>query len=123
MRQMQIVGLAILVVASMTTGATRAANAADVTSEGAPGEVNACGCYRDDAGACRCQKKGKCACPGECEPVGCDAKREKEAAKAADAEIKRIAVREKKRAAEAAKAKQKSARKTTSKSEPAPPAR
>jgi len=65
---------------------------------------NACGCYRDDTGACQCAKKGKCACPGECEPVGCEAKRQKQAEKDADAALKRINEREKKKAAEAGKA-------------------
>ncbi len=65
---------------------------------------NACGCFRDDTGACQCAKKGKCVCPGECEPVGCEAKREKQAEKDADAALKRINEREKKKAAEAGKA-------------------
>jgi hypothetical protein len=65
---------------------------------------NECGCYRDDSGACKCARKSKCGCPGECEPVGCEAKREKQAEREAEAELKRIAAKEKKKAAEAAKA-------------------
>ena len=66
---------------------------------------NECGCYRDESGGCRCiRAKSKCGCPGECEPVGCEEKREKKAEKEAQAELKRIAAREKKSAAEAAKA-------------------
>jgi hypothetical protein len=38
---------------------------------------NACGCYRDSAGSCYCGKKAKCGCPGECEPKGCEEKRDK----------------------------------------------
>jgi hypothetical protein len=65
---------------------------------------NACGCYQD-ANGCKCNRsKAKCGCPGECEPVGCEAKREKQAEKAASAELRRIAAREKKLAADAAKA-------------------
>jgi hypothetical protein len=67
-------------------------------------EMNACGCYRDDSGACKCtNKKAKCACPGDCEPVGCEARREKEASREADATLKKIQARERKKAAEAAR--------------------
>ncbi len=66
--------------------------------------VNACGCYRGDDGQCRCQKKGKCACPGDCEPVGCDEKRQKQMEKEAAAELKRAKEQDRKRAAQSAKA-------------------
>ena len=39
---------------------------------------NACGCYRKGNGCVCTSKKGKCECPGECEPVGCEEKRNKE---------------------------------------------
>ena len=66
-------------------------------------EVNACGCYRGADGNCVCTKtkKVKCACAGECEPIGCEAQRAKQADKDADAALKRIAAKEKKKAAEA----------------------
>jgi hypothetical protein len=66
-----------------------------------PGEsVNACGCYHDAKGGCVCtDKKGKCDCPGECEPVGCDEKRDKEMEREMAAEIKRARDDEKKRQA------------------------
>jgi hypothetical protein len=64
---------------------------------------NACGCYRDDKGACKCAKKSKCGCPEECEPVGCEEKRQKAADKEADAALKKIEAREKQRGAAAAK--------------------
>ncbi|MEO8214923.1 MAG: hypothetical protein ABI560_17105, partial [Myxococcales bacterium] len=68
--------------------------------------VNACGCYRDVSGACFCGKKGKCECPGECEPKGCDEKRAKEMDKEVEAEVKRAREAEKKqRDAEAARKK------------------
>lgn len=76
--------------------------ASQTLPEGA--KLNACGCYQDDAGNCRCVKKGRCACPGECEPVGCDEKRQKQLEKEAQAELKRIAEREKKKEAEAKRA-------------------
>jgi hypothetical protein len=66
-------------------------------------QPNACGCYRDPGGECRCGKKGKCVCPGECEPLGCEAKRQKEADKEAEAALKRIQAKEKRKSAEAAR--------------------
>lgn len=66
---------------------------------------NACGCYQDEKGGCKCNRRvAKCGCPNECEPVGCEAKREKEAARTAAAELRRIAAREKKMAADATRA-------------------
>jgi len=65
-------------------GATKAA-----ADSGPAKAVNACGCYKDTAGACFCGKKGKCACPGDCEPKGCEEKRNKEIQKEVDAETKK----------------------------------
>ena len=58
---------------------------------GAPaaGERNACGCSQTESGACECDKKAKCGCPGECEPKGCEEKRQKEMDKEIRAETKR----------------------------------
>ena len=64
--------------------------------------MNACGCYRDSAGVCKCTRKSKCGCPEECEPMGCEAKRQREADRAAEAALKGIAERERKKNAEAA---------------------
>jgi hypothetical protein len=50
---------------------------------------NKCGCYKDTAGTCFCAKKGKCGCPGECEPKGCEEQRDKEIQKEIDAETKK----------------------------------
>lgn len=66
-------------------------------------QLNACGCYRDPGGSCKCVKKGKCACQGDCEPAGCEAKRQKDEDKKANAELKKIQDREKKRATQAKK--------------------
>jgi hypothetical protein len=52
-------------------------------------ERNRCGCYRDGAGACFCEKKATCGCPGECEPRGCEDKRDKELQKQIQEETKR----------------------------------
>jgi hypothetical protein len=52
---------------------------------------NACGCYRDSSGSCFCGKKGKCACPGDCEPKGCDEKRARQLDKEIAAETKKAA--------------------------------
>ncbi|HEV3032434.1 MAG TPA: hypothetical protein VG319_12385 [Polyangia bacterium] len=84
-----------------SAGAATPSAKGDTTKEGPPpGEtVNACGCYHDAKGACVCtDKKGKCECPGECEPVGCAAKRDKEMEREMAAEIKRAQADEKKRA-------------------------
>lgn len=63
---------------------------------GAPA-VNACGCYRDSTGSCYCGKKaGACACPGECEPKGCEEKRIKAMEKEIEAEAKHAREVEKK---------------------------
>jgi hypothetical protein len=50
---------------------------------------NACGCYQTEGGSCYCDKKAKCGCPGECEPKGCDEKRQKELEKQIHEETKR----------------------------------
>jgi hypothetical protein len=81
-----------------------ATSAGSATTKGKPppGEnVNACGCYRDARGGCVCtDKKGKCECPGECEPVGCGEKRDKEIEREMAAEVKRVQDEEKKRQAD-----------------------
>jgi len=58
---------------------------------------NKCGCYKDSAGTCFCAKKGKCGCPGECEPKGCEEQRDKEIQKEIDAETKKAEASEHKR--------------------------
>jgi hypothetical protein len=65
----------------------------------APKDMNACGCYKDAAGACMCSKKGKCNCPGECEPQGCEEKRQKDMEKEIAAETKKAAEADKKQKA------------------------
>jgi len=62
-------------------------------------EINACGCYKDTAGQCFCGKKGKCACPGDCEPKGCEEKRAKQMQKEIQAETKKAAEADKKQRA------------------------
>jgi hypothetical protein len=94
----------------------------DKTSDKKPSEnVNACGCYRNDSGGCICtDKKGKCECPGECEPVGCAEKRDKEIEREMAAEIKRAQDEEKKR--EEAQKAQENGTATPDAGEAAPPA-
>ncbi len=60
------------------------------TAAAAPAR-NKCGCYKDTAGTCFCDKKAKCGCPGDCEPKGCEAQRDKELQKEIDAETKKAA--------------------------------
>ncbi len=67
----------------------------------AAADKNKCGCYKNSQGTCFCDKKAKCGCPGDCEPKGCEAAREKalqkeiqaETKKAADADRKHTAVK------------------------------
>jgi hypothetical protein len=64
-------------------------------------EINPCGCYRDAKDACVCtDRKAKCEYPGDCEPVGCSEKRDKEIEKEMEAEVKRAQEDEKRREAE-----------------------
>lgn len=56
--------------------------------------VNACGCS-GEGDSCICQKSAKCGCPGECEPKGCEAERQKQLQKEIDAETKRAKEEEK----------------------------
>jgi hypothetical protein len=69
-------------------------------------QVNACGCYRDGDGSCKCTKTKKrvCECAGDCEPVGCEEWRQKQQDKEAAAALKRIDAKEKKKAAQAERA-------------------
>ena len=55
----------------------------------AAADRNKCGCYKDGAGTCYCDKKAKCGCPGDCEPKGCDEARNKELEKEIEAETKK----------------------------------
>jgi hypothetical protein len=59
--------------------------------------VNKCGCYAKGNGCVCTNKKAKCECPGECEPVGCDEKRSKEMEKEVADAVKRSQEDEKKR--------------------------
>ncbi|HLK90885.1 MAG TPA: hypothetical protein VKZ18_13390 [Polyangia bacterium] len=52
-------------------------------------EQNRCGCYRDGAGACFCSKKATCGCPGDCEPRGCEEKRDKDLQREIQAETRK----------------------------------
>ena len=63
---------------------------------------NACGCYQKSDGSCVCGRGSKCGCPEECEPKGCEEKRQKEMDKEIQAETKKAQDAEKKRNEEAA---------------------
>jgi hypothetical protein len=71
-------GLAMVFVAALLVGAAR----------GHAEDRNKCGCYRDGS-TCYCDKQAKCGCPGECEPKGCEEKRERELQKQIDAETRK----------------------------------
>jgi len=63
---------------------------------------NACGCYQKSDGSCVCGRPSKCGCPEQCEPKGCEEKRQKEIDKEIQAETKKAQDAEKKRDEEAA---------------------
>ena len=53
---------------------------------------NKCGCTRNESNnSCSCSKSAKCGCPGDCEPKGCEEKREAQMKKEIDAETKKAA--------------------------------
>jgi hypothetical protein len=80
--------------AAKDTKAKPSGGAAPVASDAH--KVNKCGCYQDTQGNCFCGKKGKCECPGECEPKGCDEKRAKQIEKEIAIETKKAAEADKK---------------------------
>lgn len=70
----------------------------DKPSAAPPGvTLNACGCYPKGNGCVCTNKKAKCECPGECEPAGCDEKRNKEAEKEYSDAVKKAQDEEKAR--------------------------
>ena len=71
----------LVVLFVLLTGAGRASAA----------EKNKCGCYKDGAGTCFCDRKAKCGCPGDCEPKGCEEKREQQIKKEIEAETRKAA--------------------------------
>ena len=67
-----------------------------IAGHSAAADRNKCGCYKDGAGTCFCDKKAKCGCPGDCEPKGCEEKREAQMKKEIEAETKKAAEADKK---------------------------
>jgi len=54
--------------------------------------ANKCGCTRNESNnTCSCSKAAKCGCPGDCEPKGCEEKREAQMKKEIEAETKKAA--------------------------------
>src|SRR5687768_16820359 len=96
MRVLTFFALACGVSAGLVMVEARAGSGAPAASSAAPAQ-NACGCYEDSAGACICAKKNKCGCPGECEPAGCEEKRQKQLAKETEEELKQQQQEDKKR--------------------------
>ena len=71
---------------------------AEKPSNAPPGvTLNACGCYAKGNGCVCTNKKAKCECPGDCEPAGCDEKRNKELEKEYSDAVKRAQDDDKKR--------------------------
>jgi hypothetical protein len=64
---------------------------------------NKCGCTRNESNnTCSCSKSAKCGCPGDCEPKGCEEKREAQMKKEIEAETKKAAEADRKHKATAA---------------------
>ncbi len=64
---------------------------------------NKCGCTRNESNnTCSCSKSAKCGCPGDCEPKGCEEKREAAMKKEIDAETKKAAEADRKHKASTA---------------------
>lgn len=73
-------GWTLLVAALAGVGLAFAVQAAPKKKkfEAPPGvTLNDCGCYQD-GDACKCVRGAVCGCPNDCEPVGCEEKRQKE---------------------------------------------
>ncbi len=85
-RDFKWLGLSLVLAAALAVTGSRARG----------DDRNKCGCYKDGAGVCYCEKKAKCGCPGECEPKGCEEQRERELQKEIDAETKKAASSQKK---------------------------
>jgi hypothetical protein len=82
MKKLVLPSLMALLMALLVSTGAGPARAAD---------KNKCGCYKDGSGTCFCDKKAKCGCPGDCEPKGCEAAREKQIQKEIEAETKKAA--------------------------------
>ena len=65
----------------------------------AAADRNKCGCYKNASGTCFCDRNAKCGCPGDCEPKGCEAAREKAMQKEIEAETRKAAEADRKRTA------------------------
>lgn len=67
--------------------------------------LNACGCYRTEAGVCFCgDRNGACVCLGDCEPMACELRRAKEIEREVAVETKKAQDEEKRQRDEAAAA-------------------
>jgi len=89
-RNFKWLGLSLVLAAALAVTGSRARG----------DDRNKCGCYKDGAGVCYCEKKAKCGCPGECEPKGCEEQRSRELQKEIDAETKKAASSQKKPSAD-----------------------
>ncbi len=78
------------ILAWLTAGAISLGGGFTLRSAAAAGdELDACGCRQGSSGACYCEKKSHCGCPGECEPKGCEEKRAKQMEKEVQEETRK----------------------------------
>jgi hypothetical protein len=84
---------------------------------------NKCGCTRNESNnTCSCSKSAKCGCPGDCEPKGCEEKREAQIKKEIEAETKKAAAADRKHKASSGGETKTAAMKTETAREPEAPA-
>jgi hypothetical protein len=91
-----VMGVLAALLAAAPAGDALAKSKKAAAAPSAPKVLNACGCYSNASGACFCGKRGKCECPGECEPKGCEEKRARQMQKEMATEVKKAAEADKK---------------------------
>ncbi len=84
-----VMGVLAALLAAAPAGDALAKSQKAAAAPSPPKALNACGCYSNASGQCFCGKRGKCECPGECEPRGCEEKRSQQMRKEVAAETKK----------------------------------
>jgi hypothetical protein len=84
----EALALVLFTICTMVGATVRPWPARATPREGA--KVNRCGCYEDGGGKCRCLRKSRCGCPGECEPLGCEERRQEDLVRRMEQELRKI---------------------------------